>query len=189
VGLLQPLPIAKGHWQIIHINWMPHLPISKNDHNSTVSFVDHMTMRAKLWACTKAIDAPAFARIIINDIVHLPVVPQAVVSDYDVHFTEVHCREVVTILLMKPQMLTASHLELDGLSQNSDEMVVNNLHGITTHNAANWDNYLPLAKYSYNSLVHCSTKQMSFELDLGYEHLLSPDLIVNLQKPQANKSA
>jgi hypothetical protein len=63
------------------------------------------------------------------------------------------------------------------------------LGGFATYDQANWDDYLPLAEYAYNSSVCRSTKQMPFELHPGYEPPLSLDLFADLQRPQANESA
>jgi len=60
---------------------------------------------------------------------------------------------------MKLLMTTVFHPEMDGISDNSNKMVVRYLRGFATHDQANWDDYLPLAEYAYNSSVHHSTKQ------------------------------
>jgi len=86
-------------------------------------------------------------------------------------------------------MSMAFHPETDGLSENSNKMVVRYLCGFATYNQANWDDYLPLAEYAYNSSVHRSTKQTPFDLDLGYEPRLPVELIAELHRPQANESA
>jgi len=44
--LLQPLPIARGHWQRIGIDFITDLPISGNGHDCIVTFLHHMTKRA-----------------------------------------------------------------------------------------------------------------------------------------------
>jgi len=135
------------------------------------------------------IDAPAFARIFIDDIIRLHGVPQEVVLDRNVPFTADYWKGVARILQTKLLMSTAFHQETDGVSENSKKTVVRYLHGFATHNQANWDEYLPLAEYVYNSSVHHSTKQTPFELDLGYEPPLPLDLIADLLRPQANESA
>jgi len=45
-------------------------------------------------------------------------------------------------------MSTAFYPEMDGLSDNSKKTVVRYLHGFTTHDQGNWDDYLPLAEYA-----------------------------------------
>jgi len=189
MGLLQPLPVAEGRWQRIGIDFITNLPVSGSSHDCIVKFVDHMTKRAHWRACRKIIDAQAFAGIFIDDIVHLHGVPHEVVSDRDVRFTADYWREVARILLTKLLMSTAFHPETDGLSENSNKTVVRYLGGIATHHQANWDDYLPLAEYAYNSSVHRSTKITPFEVDLGYEPPLLMDLIADLQRVQANESA
>jgi len=189
MGLLQPLPVAEGRWQRIGIDFVSDLPVSGSGHDCILTSVDHMTKRARWRAGRKTIDAPAFARISIDDIVRLHGVPQEVVSDCDVRFTADYWREVARILQTKLLMSTAFHPETDGLSENSNKTVVRYLRGFTTHDQANWDDYLPLAEYGYNSSVHRSTKMTPFELDLGYEPPLPLDLIADLQRPQPNESA
>jgi len=189
MGLLQPLPIPKGRWQRIGINVIPDVPIPGNGHVCIVTFVDHMTKRAHWRACKKTIDSPAFVQIFIDDIIHLHQVPQEAVSDLDVRFTADYWREVGRILQTKLLMSMAFHPETDCLSKNSNMTVVHYLCGFATHDQGNWDDYLPLAKYAYNSSVLCSTKKTPFELDLGYEPPLSLDSIADLHPPQGNESA
>jgi len=148
-----------------------------------------MTQREHWRACKKSIDAPAFAHTFIDDIVRPHRVPQEVASDRDVRFTADYWREVARILQTKLLMSTAFLPEMDGLSESSNKMVVCYLSGFATHDQANWDDYLPLVVYAYNSAVHLPNEQTPFELVLGYEPPLPQDLIADLQQPQANKSA
>jgi len=137
----------------------------------------------------KSIDAPAVARIFMDDIVRQQRVPQEVVSDRDVWFRAEYWREVTRILHTKLHMSTEFHPQPDVLSENLDTSVVSYLGGFATHDQANWDDYLPVAEYAYNSSVHLSTRQTPFELDLGYEPPLPLDLMADLQRPKANESA
>jgi len=187
--LLLPLSIAKGPWQRIGIDFITDLPVSGSVHDCIVMFVNHMTKRADWRACTKTIDAPALARIFIKDIVRLHRVPQEVVSDRDVFFTADFGRQMARILQTKLLMTTVLHPETDGLSETSNKTDVQYLHGFARHDHANWDNYLPFAEYAYNFSVHCSMKQTPFELDFGYELPFPLNLIVDLQRPQANQTA
>jgi hypothetical protein len=148
MGLLQPLPIAKGRWQRIDIDFITDLPTSGNGHDCIVRFVDHTTKRAHCRAFQKTIDAPAFARIFIDNMIRLHRVPQDVVSDRDVSFTADYWRAVGRILRTKLPMSTAFHPERDGLSENSNKTVVHYLRSFTTHDHANWDDYLQLVEYA-----------------------------------------
>jgi hypothetical protein len=129
MGLLQPLPIAKGHWQRNTIDFITDLPISGNGRDCIVMFVDHTTKRAHWRACKKTINALAFARIFIDDIVRLHGVPQEAVSHSDVRFTADYCSEVARILQTKLLMSLAFHPETDVLSENSNKTVLQYLDG------------------------------------------------------------
>jgi len=181
MGLLQPLPVAEGRWQRIGINCITDLPVLGRGHDCVVTFANHMTKRVHWRTCTITIDATAFALIFNDDIVHLHGVPQEVVSDRDVRFTADYWREVARILKTKLLMSRAFHPKMDGLSEDSNKMVVRYLRAFATHDQANWDDHLTQAEYTYNSSVHRSTKLTPFELDLGYESPLPLDLIADLQ--------
>jgi hypothetical protein len=148
MGLLQPLPVAEDSWQRIGIDHITNLPVLESGHDCIVTFVDHMAKRAQWRACRKTIDAPAFARIFIHDIVRLHGVPQAVVSDRDVCFTADYWRDVASILQTKLLMSTAFHPPTVRLSEHWNKTVLRNLYGFATHTQANWDDYLPLTEYA-----------------------------------------
>jgi len=181
---LSPKAVGKT----IGIDFITDLPTSGNGHDCIPTLVDHITKRAHWRACKKPIDALAFAQIFMDAIVHLFRVPQEVVSDHNVHFTADYWREVVRILQTKMLMSTVFHPDTDGISENSNKPVVGYLRGFATYDEANWDDYLPLAEYAYNSSIHRLTKQKPFEFDLRYEPPLPVDLIADLQGPQANQS-
>jgi hypothetical protein len=116
-----------------------------------------MTKKAHWHTCKKTIDALAFARIFINDIVCLHLVPQEVVCDCDVCVTADYWGEVAWVLQTKLLMSTALYPETDSLSEYSNRTLVRYLRGFATHHQANWDDYLPLAEYAHNSSVYGST--------------------------------
>lgn len=59
IGILSSLPIGKSHWQRIGLNFVTDLLTSEKDHDSIVTFVDHMIMGAHWRACKKTINAPS----------------------------------------------------------------------------------------------------------------------------------
>jgi len=165
-------PADLGKWQQLHCNvCQPH---DKRSH----------------WrACWETINALSSVPIYFDNIACLHVVTQAVISNYNEWFTVHYWREVARILLTKLLMSTAIYLETDALSVLSKCTVVCNLHGFTTHDEANWDDYLPIAQYECNCSVYHPMKQMPLELDLSDYSPLLLDLIAHLQWPQANKLA
>jgi len=124
IGLLEPLPSTKGCWQRININLITDQPISGNGHDCILKFVDHMTRRAHWRTCRKTLDAPAVACKFIHFIIRVTGVPEVVVPDWDVCFTENYCREVARILQMKLLISTAFHPAMYGVSENSNKTVV-----------------------------------------------------------------
>jgi len=160
---------------------MTDLAVSRSGHDCIVTFVDHMTKSAHWQPRKEIVNTLAFVHIIIDNIVGRHRVPQEVVSDSNVRFHADYWREVARILQTKLLMSTACYPEMNGHSENSNRTVVRYLRGVATHDQALWDDYLPSVEYAYNSSPHRSTKQTSFELDLGYQPHLPLDLITDPQ--------
>jgi hypothetical protein len=83
----------------------------------------------------------------------------------------------------------AFHPQMNGLSDHSNNTVVLQFRGFTTHDHADWDDCLRLAEYAYNLSVHHSTKLAPFVLALGYPPSVPLDLIADLPLKQAYESA
>jgi len=186
MGLLHPLPIARGHRRGMVINFITDFPVTGSGHDCIVMFVDDMTNRAHWRACRNRIDAPACGPIFIDDIVRQNRVPQEVSSDRTVRFRADCWREVGSSLRTKLIMPTAVLPDTEGLSENSKKTSVHYLGGFASHKQAYWDDYVPLAENAYNFSVHRSTKQTPLQLNLGYEPPLPLDLIADIQRPQGN---
>jgi hypothetical protein len=148
MGLLQPPAIAKDRWQRLGIDIITDLPISGKGHDCIVMFIDHMIYRVYWRAYKKIINAPAFARLFIDNIFRQYRVPQVVLSNCNIFFKADYWSDVTRILQTKIHISMVFHPDTDSLSENSNKMIIHKLRGITTHHLANWDDYLPLAEYA-----------------------------------------
>jgi len=184
MGLLQPLPSTKGHWRGFSINLISDVRNSDKRQDSIVTFVDHMTKRAHWRTCRRSINALASVGIFIDNIIRLHRVCPEGVLNHHLCFTADYGREVASIRQMKLLRPIAFHPGMDGLSEDSNKMVMLYLHGFATHNWANWDIYLTLVEYVYNSSVYSSMKQLPCELNLGYKLSLPLVIIAGLQQLQ-----
>jgi hypothetical protein len=168
MGLLQPLPIAKGRWSRVGVDFITDLPDSASGNDCVVTFVDYLTKRVHWRACKKTLDAAGFAQLFIDNVIRLHGVPEEVVSDRDVRFQD-FWTEVTRRMGTKLLKSTAFHPQTDGLAENSNKTITEYLKAYATHSPDNWDEMLPLAEFAYNSSVHRSTKMTPFRLDLGYD--------------------
>src|SRR5438045_9095346 len=78
-GELAPLPVPTGPWKSISCDFIVDLPLS-NGFDSILVFVDRFTKMSHFIPCLKSTDAPAFARMFLDNVVRLHGISQSLVS-------------------------------------------------------------------------------------------------------------
>ena len=188
VGLLKPLPVARGRWERVGVDFITDVPTSSRGNDCIVTFVDHFSKRAHWMPCAKTIDAAEFAQLYLEAIIRLHGVPREIVSDRDARFTSDFWTEVNKKLQTKLLMSTAFHPQTDGLSEISNKQVTWYLQAFATHHQDQWDTMLPLAEYAYNTSTHSSTDRSPFELDLGYTPSIPLDFVAGRRQHDEMRS-
>ncbi len=97
-GLLQPLPVPAERWHSVSMDLMVELPKSEAGNDAVVVFVDRLSKRVHLAACTTTITAPQLARIFIRDVFRLHGLPKSLVSDRDPKFVSEFWQSLFRIL-------------------------------------------------------------------------------------------
>jgi hypothetical protein len=67
-GLLQPLPIPEKQWQIVTMDLVVALPPTLDGNTSLVVFVDKLTKMMHIAPCVGQSDAPALARLFLENV-------------------------------------------------------------------------------------------------------------------------
>jgi transposase InsO family protein len=165
VGLLKPLPVARGCWERVGVDFITDVTTSFRGNNCIVTFVDHFSKRVTWMPCTKTIDAAEFAQLFLEAIIQLHGVPREIVSNRDTCFTSDFWAEVSKRLQTKLLMSMVFHPQTDGLSEISNKQVTRYLQAFTTHHQDQRDTMLPPAEYAYNTSMHSCTDRSPFELD------------------------
>ncbi|GBG88254.1 hypothetical protein CBR_g46820 [Chara braunii] len=81
-GLPQPLPIPKGRWQSISMDFIgPLHPPTPRGHDAILVVVDRFTKRARFVPCRFAISAREVADIVFDRVVHDHDLPLSIISD------------------------------------------------------------------------------------------------------------
>lgn len=177
VGLLNPLPVARGHWERVGVDFITDVPTALNGNDCIVIFMDHFSKWAHWMPSAKTIDTAEFVQLYMEAIIWLHGVPWKIISDRDACFTSDFWTEVNQKLQVQPLMSTAFHPQTDGLSEILNKQVTQYLQVFATHHQDQWDTTLPLAEFAYNTSTHLSTDWCPFELDLGYTPSIPLDFI------------
>ena len=82
-GLLYPHSIAQYKWQVITMDFVQGLPMSRNKHDVILVVVDKLTKVAHFIAGNLKDDSPVLAKRFVHEIFRLHGVPELIISDRD----------------------------------------------------------------------------------------------------------
>jgi hypothetical protein len=166
-GLLQPLPVPKGKWQEITMDFVTGFPATLNKNNAIWVIVDRLTKAAHFIPFKLGTPLEKMAQMYIDRIVCLHGVPVRIVSDRDPRFVSQYWQAVHKGLGTKLNFSTAYHPQTDGQSERTIQTLEDMLRACVLEMGGHWDNHLPLIEFSYNNSYHASISMSPFEALYG----------------------
>lgn len=115
-GLLAPLPIPEGAWQMVTLDFIEGLPKS-NSYNCILVVVDKFSKYAHFLPLSHPFTALQVATLYMNNIFKLHGLPEAMVSDRDKVFTSHIWQELFRLLGINLRMSSAYHPQTDGQTE------------------------------------------------------------------------
>ena len=168
IGLLQPLPIPKRRWEVVTMDLITGLPITRiGQHDAIVVFVDKLSKMVHYVPCTTTVDAPSLAKIFFREVVRLHGVPNVIISDRDPRFTSHFWTALWKELGTKLNMSTAYHPQTDGQTENANRTLENTLRSYVSYHQDDWDERLTAAEIAVNNSNHSSTGFTPYYLNSG----------------------
>ena len=122
-GLLQPLPIPKGKWQDISMDFITELPKSSSGNDAIMTVVDRATKMTHFIATKTDISAPEVAELFRDHIWKMHGIPRSIVSDRDSRFVSIFWRSLMKLVGTKLRFSTAYHPQTDGQSEKMNDVV------------------------------------------------------------------
>jgi transposase InsO family protein len=177
-GLLNPLEVPPHPWHTISLDFITHLPLTKHHHDAILVVIDKMTKMAHFIPTTSTVNAPATARLILENVVKNHGLPTAIVSDRDPRFTSSFWRELWRLLGSTLKMSTAYHPQTDGQTERLNQTLEVMLRSYVNYQTNDWDDWLPFAEFCQNNNVHSSTGSTPFFLNFG-RHPVTPTTLTN----------
>jgi hypothetical protein len=104
------------------------------------------------------------ARGFFNDIVRLHGLPESIVSDRDLVFTDIVWKNLFKFSGVALKMSTAFQPQTDGQSEAANKYISMYLRCITNDRPRSWPDLLPWAEYCYNTSYHSALKVTPFQV-------------------------
>ena len=101
-------------------------------------------------------NAEKLAKFYFSKIVRLHRVPLSIISNRGTQFTSMFWRTLHAELGTRLDVSTAFHPQNDGQSERTIQLLEDMLRACVIEFGGHWDNFLPLAEFSYNNSYHSS---------------------------------
>lgn len=177
-GLLQPLPLPKGPWQDLIMDFITGLPKSEG-YEAIMVVVDRHTKSAHFIALKHPFTATMVAKSFMQNVVRLHGMPLTITSDRDPIFTNKFWQELFQQLDTHLNMSTANHPQTDGQTEWVNQCIEMYLRCATHDHPKQWYRWLTLAEFWYNRSHHSAIRCSPFKALYGYEasYGIMPDLV------------
>jgi hypothetical protein len=115
-GLLQPLPIPDGAWQVVSLDFVEGLPQSKSV-NAVLVVVDKFSKYSHFIPLAHPFTAMTVAQLYMSQVYRLRGMPMAMISDRDRIFTSELWQCLFKLAGVQLQMSTSYHPQIDGQTE------------------------------------------------------------------------
>src|SRR6266481_2858202 len=150
--LLHSLPIPDCPWQLIGMDFMGPLPLSKS-HDYLLVVINCLTLQVHLIPMTTCVTSNEVTWLFLKEIVRLHGVPNSIVSDRDSKFTSKFWKELHRLMGTKLLMSTAFHPQMDGATERANHSISQVLRTMVRNDQKDWAALCPMVEFTLNSNV------------------------------------
>ena len=119
-GLLQPLPVPDKKWDIVTMDFITQLPLTKKGHDAILVVVDKLSKTIKAIPTKTTVTAPEVTDLFFLHIFRHFGLPSTIISDRDSRFTGKFWQTLWVKLGTKLAMSTAFHPQTDGQTERAN---------------------------------------------------------------------
>ncbi|WVZ52822.1 hypothetical protein U9M48_003843 [Paspalum notatum var. saurae] len=167
-GLLQPLPIPRGIWQDLSMDFIEGLPKSEG-YSVILVVVDRLTKAAHFIPLKHPYTALTVAKVFLDSVVRLHGLLVSLVSDHDPIFISAFWRELFKLYKVQLALSTAYHPQSDGQTERVNQCLEMYLRCAVHDTPTQWKSWLPLAELWYNATFHTALGCSPFKALFGYD--------------------
>ncbi|KAI3701723.1 hypothetical protein L6452_27010 [Arctium lappa] len=143
------------------------LPRTPHGNDAIWMIVDRLTKSAHFLAIKESSSVEKLAEIFMREIVARHGVPVSIVSDRDTRLTSRFWGKFQKEMGTRLHLSMAFHPQTDGQSERTIHTLEDMLRACAIDFGGSWDQYLPLAEFSYNNSFHSSIGRPPYEMLYG----------------------
>ena len=166
-GLLVPLPVPRGPWEDISLDFIVGLPPSLHMGvacDSILVVVDRFSKMVRYIPTVNTVDAIGVGALITDHILSKFGVPKSIVSDRGSIFTSSYWESLCFYLATRRCLSTAFHPQTDGQTERMNQTLETYLRCFINYQQDNWAELLACAEYASNQAVNATTGKAPFDL-------------------------
>ena len=174
-GRLHPLPPASHLFEIIGIDMIGPLPITKNNNRSILVCIDHYTHWIEAFALPNE-ETQTIIDVLMKQVVTRFGPPKLIVTDQGTNFKSNLAEEFYSALRSKHVTTTPYHPQTNGLTERYNGVIKTTLTKFANHFTKagkfeeDWDEILPYVLYSLRTTPSNSTRALSpYQLVFGFQ--------------------
>jgi hypothetical protein len=184
-GLLRQLPISKGPWESVSMDFMVSLSPSKGC-DVIMVVVDRFSKMAHFIPTKESATAQETGRLFFTHMFKHHGLPKDIVSDRDPKFTSKFWRALWKRMGSKLKMSTSFRPQTNGQTERVNLVIQQVLRNYVVADQQDWVDHLELAEFCYNNSKHLVTGDTPFEMVTG-KSLIVPTTWVGQPLSDANE--
>ncbi|POM78436.1 Gag-pol [Phytophthora palmivora] len=143
--------------------------LTKEGFDSIMVVIDRLTKRAHFLPTTTIATTLETAELYRDRVFVLHGIPEEVLSDRDSKFTSALSTKLCAMLGTHQKLTSAFRQQAKGVTERVNQTIENYLRAFTNSNSNDWDTFLSLAEFAYNSRYQASIGMSPFKADIGYQ--------------------
>ena len=156
-GASESHEIPGNRWDVICADWITDLPVTDQGHDAILAVHDKITKYAYLIPASKSDTAERTAERLFAHVFSQHGLPRSVVSDRDKLFTARFFAQLMRIVGVRQAMSTSFAHNYNGASERLNRTIEVMLrHVVGDFPERDFDAYLPLVQWAYNTSPHCA---------------------------------
>jgi len=182
MGLLQPLPILKGPWESVSMDFMVSLPPSRG-FDAIIVVVDRFNKMAHFIPTKDEATAQETGRLLFTHVFKLHGLPKDIISDRDPKFTSKFWRALWKRMGSELKMSTSFRPQTNGQTKRVNLVIQQFLRNYVAVDQQDWVDHLELVEFCYNNSEHSMIGSTPFQMVTGKSPIVPMTWVAHGQPP------